>query len=372
MGIFKDFRDDVGNLRIAMPDEAMGQILYKWHENAIRKYSKVIVEPGYVALLVTQGQVIGQLEPGQHDIDSAQLPVIGAILDRIFYDNAYRCELIFCRTAETRGLTFGGPLDLVKDPDYGIPVAIRVYGDYAIQVVDSGLLIQTVTSMGTVSNEALTDFVGRQLLNRMGEAVVTGVVNREIPILGIRSKTTAIQDATLQRVNPELAQNGLCIVRFGDFNVNVEEDDVERLEQLYDKNANIGLAGNENYERYARGKMMEGAGEGMAKGGGSVDGAFIGMGMNMGGMMGGQMNQGFPPPGGQQGYQHPQQSGPAPAQQSDQVPCPSCGALNSSSAKFCSECGASMKPQPRKCAKCGAELSATAKFCGECGTPVES
>ena len=50
-----------------------------------------------------------------------------------------------------------------------------------------------------------------------------------------------------------------------------------------------------------------------------------------------------------------------------QSKCPVCGAAMPSSARFCPECGTSVK---RACPKCSAPLSPGAKFCPECGAKV--
>jgi predicted amidophosphoribosyltransferase len=47
--------------------------------------------------------------------------------------------------------------------------------------------------------------------------------------------------------------------------------------------------------------------------------------------------------------------------------CPVCSQLLPPTAKFCMECGASLKP---RCARCGTEAPPRAKFCMECGQPV--
>jgi class 3 adenylate cyclase/tetratricopeptide (TPR) repeat protein len=47
--------------------------------------------------------------------------------------------------------------------------------------------------------------------------------------------------------------------------------------------------------------------------------------------------------------------------------CPRCEADTSDGAKFCIECGASLRP---RCAQCGADVLPRAKFCAECGTPL--
>src|SRR4029453_9316345 len=45
--------------------------------------------------------------------------------------------------------------------------------------------------------------------------------------------------------------------------------------------------------------------------------------------------------------------------------CASCGFENPEGAKFCNQCGTSLK---RPCAQCGFENAPPAQFCGECGT----
>lgn len=46
--------------------------------------------------------------------------------------------------------------------------------------------------------------------------------------------------------------------------------------------------------------------------------------------------------------------------------CPQCETPLAANAKFCPNCGASLKPKD-KCPKCGAKLLPNAKFCAECG-----
>jgi hypothetical protein len=49
--------------------------------------------------------------------------------------------------------------------------------------------------------------------------------------------------------------------------------------------------------------------------------------------------------------------------------CPKCETPLATNAKFCPNCGASLKPKDQ-CPKCGAKLLAGAKFCAECGEKV--
>ncbi len=365
MGIFREARQDVGRLRIAMPDEMItgNRLVYKWPEKSIRKYTKAFIPEGYCAVFVNSGQVIGQLGPGQYTMDAQELPVIGVLLDRLFYDNAYRCELLFMRTAETRGLRFGGPFDTIKEPDFNMPVSIRVYGDYSVRVFDGGLLIKTI--IGTADqpdNEVITTFIGRQILNAMGELVSEGILDHTFPVLGIKSQASEITLATMTKLNPALAENGMQLVRFGDFTVNLKEEDEARLKDLSDKVASkramIGLASDPNYLQYAQGQVLEGAGEGLAQGGAANQTAFLGMGLGLGGAV----NQPF-----QQGMAG-QSASPPPAT----AACPKCGEQNREGSKFCHGCGTKLGPPTVACPSCGAANDPNAKFCADCGTKMKA
>lgn len=49
--------------------------------------------------------------------------------------------------------------------------------------------------------------------------------------------------------------------------------------------------------------------------------------------------------------------------------CPSCGNLNGSENKFCSQCGCK-KPEKPKCPNCGKEITDDSPFCSSCGTRI--
>ena len=69
MGLLNEARREF----IAAPDSAKGQIVYKWPDQNIRKFSRAIVEPDALAVFMNQGQVMGVLNPGQHTLDANQL-----------------------------------------------------------------------------------------------------------------------------------------------------------------------------------------------------------------------------------------------------------------------------------------------------------
>jgi membrane protease subunit (stomatin/prohibitin family) len=247
------------------------------------------------------------------------------------------------------------------------------------------------------NNEAITGWVAQQLLKVTRTAITTQLMSGAWPILGLSMHSPDIEQATRPAANEQLVDYGLAIARFGNLDVNLDDDDNARLKKLAGDTAYSRLAG--GFLQAAQAEALQGAGEGMAQGGAAVTPLFLGAGMGMAGQMMQQPAQAPPAPpagpgfaGGGPGFvQAPQQApaqgpaqpaaaAPAPAAEpaaaapapaapapAGTVECTACHNQVRAGAKFCDSCGT---PMQRHCTNCNADLSATSKFCAECGTPV--
>ncbi|HVM63792.1 MAG TPA: SPFH domain-containing protein [Acidimicrobiales bacterium] len=362
----------LGREFIAVPDDRKGQIVFKHPDNNIRKYTRAIVDADELALFVNKGQVIGTLPPGQHQIDAQELPFLGGIIDWATGGNAYRAELFFVGTREYTGMPFGGRIDDVQDPQTGMIVTLRVFGDYALKVVDPGKLVLNLTgTVDVTNNDNITGWVSDQILKAMRTEVTRQIVRNGWPILGLSAYTPEIEQTVLDGGNQLIDPYGLLIARMGNFDVNLSEQDEAQLKTLAKDTAYSRLAG--SFNAYAAGEAAIGAGEGMAKGGGATSGAFLAAGLGLGQQVAGSPppGAGAPPPpapgfaGGGPGF-----AGGGAGGAGAGVTCASCGTANAPGAKFCANCGTSLAPPTVACPNCHAENAATAKFCSSCGTAI--
>ena len=143
---------------IARPDAAKEEILFKWPDMTIRKFTQVTVEPDETALLFKEGNVAGVLPQGRSTLDGALIPFLGDIVDFASGGNMYRAELYFVGTREFVSLPFGGPIDNIEDPETGLAVGLRVFGEYALSISDPAALILKLVGTRQASNELITDW----------------------------------------------------------------------------------------------------------------------------------------------------------------------------------------------------------------------
>ncbi len=378
---------------IAVPDERKDQIVYKWPDLQIRRFTKAIVAPDEVAVFLYQGQVIGTMPPGRHQVDATELPFLGMFKDILTGGNAYRTELYFVSSREIRD-RFGGRIDEVQDPQTGMLVTLRVFGDYVLKVTDPVALITKYSGTQNVpDNSRITDLCDDLLIRSLRQDLTRNIVRNGWPVLGLSAYTDEIEKTTIEGGNGRLGEYGLGLVQLTNFVISLDDETEAELRRLAKDTAYSRLAG--SFQQYAAGEAALGAGEGMAKGGSGTAGAFIAAGLGLGGQAVQQQPPGPPPPpapgfaGGGSGYAAQQPATTAcPSCHADNPPgskfcascgasmapptvtCPSCQASNPAGSKFCSSCGTSLTPVAQTCAGCGAQLAPGAKFCPGCGKPA--
>src|SRR5215467_8417129 len=315
MGLLNEARREF----IAAPDSAKGQIVYKWPDQNIRKFTRAIVEPDALAVFMNQGQVMGVLNPGQHTLDASEIPFLGMFVDWASNSNAFKAEIYFVGAREYPHCRFGGRLDEVQDPVSGLIVTLRAFGEYALRVLDPvKLIVNLVGTVDVTNNEAITGWVAQQLLKVTRTAVTTQLMSGAWPILDLSMHSPDIERATMPAANEQLADYGLAIARFGNLDVNLDDDDNARLKKLAGDTAYSRLAG--GFLQAAQAEALQGAGEGMAQGGAAASPMFLATGLGMAGQMM-QPLQGAPPApppdtgfagsGQSYGQQPPQQTPPS-------------------------------------------------------------
>lgn len=356
---------DLNRQFIARPDQAKDDILFKWPDMTIRKLTQVTVQPDETAIFFKEGKVAGTLPQGRSTLDGALIPFLGDIVDWASGGNMYRAELYFIGTREFVSLPFGGPVDNIEDPETGLAVGLRVYGEYALIVTDPATLILKLVGTRQASNDLITDWAREQILKALRTGLVRQLTTQKWPVLGLAARTGEIESALLTDVQTSLAPYGVKITRLGNVTISLNPEDEQTLKGLRKDSAYTRLAG--GFREYGVGAALKGIGEGAAAGGSSP--ATLGIGMGLGGIVAGI---GAVTPGnsgaGPGGLAPNAPAGTGPAAGGAAVSCGNCHTSNAAGAKFCSSCGSPLSaPKAAHCTQCGSAVAPNAKFCGNCG-----
>lgn len=403
--VFGFVKDGVQEMLIHRPDDKKHLIVYKHPENTIPNYAQLTVDADEAAVFFRDGAIIGQLRTAgagqRHTLSSQNIPFLGQLIDRVTGGNIFLTDLFFVTMKPIYDLPFGGELGYMEDPLLGEMVTPRIYGKFAIQILDPQRFIVNYVGLRTPEgNEQVLRWIGDTFKNAVKTVIGQVCINEQKSLLQLMPLQSQLARMFEQHA-PELEAIGVKILQVSDFNINLSDDDEQtlktaqaeigkakreariaaigiskaqaeaqqkqfELDQQYAQDSRYtGMAGGD-FGKMAAGKAMMGAGEGMAKGGGDGGGGMMaGAGMGVGFGMASAMAGAFQQP------QQPQAPAPqpqaAPGGAAGMVKCPSCSATVPNG-KFCAECGAGLAPKPKFCPNCGFQNAVGSRFCSNCGT----
>jgi membrane protease subunit (stomatin/prohibitin family) len=392
MGVFDFVKQGVREMMIARPDNLKHLIVFKHADQNFPFWSQLTVDSDECAVFFKDGKVVGVLPPGRHTLSTQNIPFLNNIVNKFTGGDVFISEIYFVKTAPVRGVPFGGPIGDMIDPLTGEQVIPRIFGEFSVVVTDPVRFIVGYTGQAAQGdNDAILMWIKGLFMNGVKTTLGELCEVEQKSVLQAVSLTQKLATAFVAAA-PDLNDIGIRILQMGQFNLNFSEEDRQRLvqanaeiakanrgvkvaeaaakakqfelDQKYSQDAKYvqNLAG--NYQNYAAGQAMIGAGQGMATHG--TDGGVAGAGMQMaiGVGMANQMAGAMAP----QAQAAPQ---PAFTPGGAQVTCGKCG-VRQPGGKFCAECGTALAQMKKFCTGCGQETGPAAKFCANCGTSAQA
>ncbi|HEY0428279.1 MAG TPA: SPFH domain-containing protein [Pyrinomonadaceae bacterium] len=340
-------------------DDSGDTLLYRFpvYQQEIKNGAQLIVRESQAAVFVFEGQVADVFTPGRYTIDGGNTPVLSKLgAWKYGFNSPMKSEVYFVNTKQFTDMKWGtsNPI-MLRDNDFGI-VRLRAFGAYSMRVADPAVFIKEVAGTNaTFQTEDIDTQLKRAIVTEFSDALG----ELKIPALDLAAQYKELGEAIRAKINEDFGTYGLQVTKFYVENISLPPE----VEEAMDKRASMGALGDAN--RYMQFQAADALRDAAQNEGG---GAGLGAGLGAGFAVGNQMVNAF---GGQPGGQGQQQSGGGGGQQTNTVPCPSCGKQNAAGVKFCSDCGGKMEVAKVPCVKCGAELREGAKFCSECGSSQE-
>lgn len=336
-------------------------LIYRYPGQDINDKSKLIVGPGQVAVLVHGGKVEHIYESGTYTLSSENFPFLKKLTKKVYGGSVpYTLEVYFINRTIKLDMLWGtnDPIQII-DPQFQVKVKIRARGQYALRINNYQFLITTL--VGALGSKNLIEFdlvnnLFRALINTKVKTTISKyILEHKISSLDISLYLEKISKETFDGLKEEIDRYGMELVNFFYESINVPSEDLERINDILNKNAEFNILGEQRY-RTARGfdVLESAAGNEGAAGGIASLGVGLGMGLGVGKATGDVVNNTIAP-------QSQNEAKPK------NVPCIKCKAMIEDDDKYCPECGAIQK---LVCSNCKTELSSNAKFCPECGKKV--
>ena len=217
MGIFSSIANEARRNFIARPDEARGDIIYRYPEKNMRMMTQLTCQPDEMAVFVREGRVQGHLGPGgTYSLDAENVPFLSALLEKITGGDLFIADLYFVSTREIPSVKFGGPLGSITDPVTQMMCEAMVYGDFSVRVTEPEKLIFGLVGSGKQlqTNNAFLEWFKGILLKYLSDAVgELGEKGWSLNKMISPHYKLELQKAVLEQIRDEVDRYGLQVGR---------------------------------------------------------------------------------------------------------------------------------------------------------------
>lgn len=337
---------------IAWQDDSKNTIVHKYDmgKDQVNTGSALTVSESQAAVFIYKGKLADVYLPGFYKLNTDNMPILTKLMSwKYGFETPFKADIYFVNTKQFTNQKWGTATPiLIRDKEYGA-VRVRGYGAYSFKVTDAYLFMQNLSGTNSsYETSEITDYLRGMVVSGISDAVGES----KISVLDMAGNLNELASTVEQRLNENLKEIGVKISQFTFESFSLPEE----IEKALDKNLTMNIYRN-NMDVYSQIETLE-ALKNASKNEGSLGGTMgagfgLGMGTNMANMFNQNMNA-------------PVQKTNTIAQTATQSGafCSECGATIKPNSKFCSECGAKLS---LSCPKCGSAVRNGAKFCGECG-----
>lgn len=347
MGLFDFFNSQLLK-NIDYLDKTKDTIVYKYpmEGRKIMIGSKLTVRESQVAVFMVKGKIADVFTPGIHNLVVNNLPIISALLSwPRGFKSPFTCDIFFINTKQFAGQKWGTTSPVImRDREFG-SIRIKSYGSFAFKVTNPTTFIKEIC--GTNSLYTTEDIIG-YLKSMIVSGFSDNIAESGISALDLACNLLEFSESAKNVISSSFESLGLTLTNFVVENISFPEE----VEKAIDTRSSMGVLRN-SMDDLIKYKSAEAIGDAARNSGTGGLGASLGTGLALGEMIRQNMNS-------------REENKP----QGNFKFCSSCGAKNSSRAKYCIECG---KPLSSKkvCPKCNAEVRSSAKFCAKCGAKLD-
>lgn len=226
-------------------NEAAGQTLvYRFprYQDEIKNGAKLIVRPGQLALLVSEGQVGDTYQPGTYELTTRNMPITTTLSSWMYkFESPFKVEVYFFSTRVFNNLKWGTPTPIIKrDAELGV-VRLRSRGHFGARLFASPatILTELVGTKPSFTMDDVMELLRSSIVMSFGDMVASD----QVALYDLATQYQDYADELLKQSNDRLKLAGFEVL-----NITIEGITVpEEVEALIDKRSGMGITGSASF-----------------------------------------------------------------------------------------------------------------------------
>jgi membrane protease subunit (stomatin/prohibitin family) len=221
--------------RIKYEPSSDTELVWKFPTDQITTGSQLIVQPTQKAIFRKDGNNVDFFDSGSYTLSTDNLPVLQAILNLPFGGKTpFAAEVWYVNLSPKRDLKWGtsSPIPLI-DPKFGVPLNIRAFGQWGIQIEDSMIfLAEMVGARKMAKTDQIYEYFKGELRQDISETISKGFVSGLYSVFDINANLSKIAERVQESFRVKLERYGISLTNLTIDRIGIPPEELEKMQGI--------------------------------------------------------------------------------------------------------------------------------------------
>ena len=204
----------IGVIKYDGPNDVL---VWKFPNEDFNTNTQLIVGPSQEAIFVKGGQVLGRLISGTYTLNTKNYPFIRSLVGLVTGGvSPFSCAVYYVNKILSMGIQWGTDTPIsVVDPIYRVPIDVRSYGDFSLQVENGQKLMEKLVGQTQgFSHEEVQQFFSNMMATHIRGVISSTMLERGLSPIGIDTHLAEMSVTATKRVRPIFEPYGMVVNHF--------------------------------------------------------------------------------------------------------------------------------------------------------------
>lgn len=225
------------------------ELVWKFPSDDIALGSQLLVSSTQEAIFRKNGKNVDFFKSGNHTLSTSNLPILGSIINLPFGGKTpFSAEIWFINKTPKKDLKWGtsAPIPLI-DPKYGVPVNVRAFGQWGIEIIDSILFVeQMVGARNFASTNQIYDYFRGELIQDVSEVISMDIATGAASVFNINAILSSVGERTGKIFNSRLNKYGISLTNLSLDRISIPPEEMKKIQDIMLKRMEVEQLGSVN------------------------------------------------------------------------------------------------------------------------------
>ena len=222
-------------------------LVWKFPSDEIPLGSQLIVSSTQECFFRKNGKNVDSFKAGNHTLTSANLPIINKLVNLPFGGKTpFAAEVWFLSKTTKRDLKWGtsAPIQVI-DPKFGIPVNVRAFGQWGIQLEDGQLFLEELVGTRKHSDSGqVYEYFRGELIQALSQVISQRITDENDSVFTLNSRLTKITELAREVFADILSRYGISLTNLSIDRINIPDEEMKSLQDIMLKRTEVQQLGN--------------------------------------------------------------------------------------------------------------------------------